>query len=87
MKIKDGFLLKEVAGSYVIVPIGDNMVDFSAMITTNETGAFLWEQLKSDVDTDTLISAVVGEYDIDEAAARADVEEYINTLKEKNILV
>ena len=86
MKIKDGFLLKEVAGSYVIVPIGDNMVDFSAMITTNETGAFLWERLKSDVDTDALVNAVMDEYEIDEATARADVEEYINTLREKNVL-
>ena len=86
MKIKDGFLLKEVAGSYVIVPVGENMVDFSAMITTNETGAFLWELLKSDTDADTLVKAVMGEYDIDEATARADVEEYINILNEKKVL-
>ena len=45
MKIQPGFTLKEVADSFVIVPTGSNIVDFSAMITINETGAFLWECL------------------------------------------
>ena len=43
MKLKEGFMLKEVAGSYIVIPVGQ--VDFTAMITVNETGAFLWEQL------------------------------------------
>ena len=86
MKIKEGFLMKEVAGSYVIVPVGENMVDFSAMITTNETGAFLWEQLKSDTDIDALVKAVMSEYEIDDATARTDVEEYLRTLTDKNVL-
>lgn len=43
MKINDGFSLRKVADSYVIIPVGDNLVDFSAMITINETGAFLWK--------------------------------------------
>ena len=43
MKIKSDFLLKKVADSYVVVPVGKATVSFNGMITLNETGAFLWE--------------------------------------------
>ena len=47
MKISEGFVLKKVAGEYVIVPVGGNVADFSAMITINESGAFIWDMLKN----------------------------------------
>ena len=46
MKIKDGFILRKVADSYIAVATGEESVNFNAMVTTNETGAFLWEKLK-----------------------------------------
>ena len=87
MKVKDGFILKEVAGSYVIVPIGDNLVDFSAMITTNETGAFLWELLKTDKTVEELLKEMLKEYDVDEETARVDVLEFTKLLNENKVLV
>ena len=87
MKVKDGFILKEVAGSYVIVPIGDNLVDFSAMITTNETGAFLWELLKTDKTVEELLKEMLKEYDVDEETARVDVLEFTKILNENKVLV
>lgn len=87
MKVKDGFILKEVAGSYVIVPIGENLVDFSAMITTNETGAFLWELLKEDKSSDELVAELLKEYDVEEDTAKADVLEFVQILKDNKVLV
>ena len=42
MRIKDGFVLRNVAGSFIAVATGEEAINFNAMITTNETGAFLW---------------------------------------------
>ena len=86
MKVNEGFLLKNVADSFVIVPTGANIVDFSAMITINETGAFLWEKLACDTTEDELVSAVVCEYDIDEETARADVREFVAILADKKVI-
>ncbi|MBR3934250.1 MAG: PqqD family protein [Clostridia bacterium] len=87
MKISEGFILKEIAGSYVVVPVGQNLVDFSSMITTNETGAFLWEKLQNDTTVDELCEAVMAEYQgVSREDAVSDIEEFINILKEKNIL-
>ena len=44
MKIKEGFILRNVAGSFVVVPVGDATIDFNGMMNLNETGAFLFEK-------------------------------------------
>ena len=86
MKANEGFLVKEVAGSFVIVPTGANIVDFSAMITINETGAFLWEKLQNEISEDELTAALTAEYDVDEDTARADVKEFVSVLMEKKVI-
>ena len=87
MRLKEGFLLRKVAGEYVVVPSGNAMVDFKVMISLNETGAFLWEALKEEKSESDLVAALLGEYDVDEKVAAEDVGEFVNLLKEKNLLV
>ena len=87
MKIREGFILKEIAGSYVVVPVGDDLVDFSLMITTNETGAFLWNCLSTDKTESELVSLLSKEYEgVDEETLTADVSEFVALLKENNVL-
>lgn len=87
LKIKDGFLLKEIAGDYMVVPVGDNLVDFNALIALNDTGAFLWEQLKDDKTEEQLADALLKEYDVDRANAASDVNEFIDSLKKHDLIV
>ena len=87
MKIQEGFILKEVAGSYVVVPIGENLVDFSAMITLNETGAFLWEQLQSEKTIIELVDNLLQEYNVDRPTAEVDVSEFVQTLRNEKLLI
>lgn len=86
MKIKEGFILKEVADSYIVVPVGDNLVDFSAMVTVNEVGSFIWQKLSVGSDIEELIKAITLEYEVDQATATTDVNEFIDKLKEINVL-
>ena len=73
MKIKDGFLLRSVAGQTVVLPTGDEL-DLNLMITLNETGTFLWEHLQEETDENALVSALLAEYDVDEDTARNAVK-------------
>lgn len=86
MKIKPGFLLKEVANSYVIVPTGSNIVDFSAMITINETGAFLWNSIVDGITEEELTQKLLHEYDVDKETATADVKEFVSVLVDKKVI-
>ena len=86
MKINPGFILKDIAGSFVVVPTGDNLVDFSAMITLNETGAFLWNLLSDEISIEELADAMCSEYEISKEEAVLDVTEFVETLKNKKVL-
>lgn len=86
MKIKSGYILKDVAGSNLIVPIGENLVDFSQMITINETGAFLFEKLQNGAEIDELATAMTQEYDIDFDTAKADAEKFVTLLSNEGML-
>lgn len=86
MKIAEGFVLKNIAGTNVVVPVGTNTVSFKAVITLNETGAFLWQQLENDITEDDLLKAMLSEYAVDEATAKADIAEFIENLKKANLL-
>ncbi|MBO5911956.1 MAG: PqqD family protein [Clostridia bacterium] len=86
MKISEGFVLKNIAGTNVVVPLGENTVSFKAIITLNETGAFLWQQLESEKTPEELLKAMLSEYAVDEATAKADISEFIENLKKANLL-
>ena len=86
MKIKDGFILKEVAGENVVIPTGSNLVDFNAMMTLNETGVFLWQHLEQDTTIDKLVDAVCAEYDIDRDTATEDIKDFVQSLEVNGII-
>ena len=85
MKLKSGFVLKEVAGSCVVVPVGAEL-DFNGMITLNETGKTLWTSLENDTDEDALVAALLAEYDTDEATARTGVTAFVDKLREHGFI-
>ena len=85
MKLKDGFILRVVAGQNVVVPSGDDL-NLNMMITLNDTGKFLWERLDEGAETEDLVKALLGEYDVDEATARVAVDGFIARLKEHDFL-
>lgn len=86
MKIKEGFILKQIAGSTVAVPAGENLVNLQLMLTLNESGAFLWEQLQVPRSEEELVAALTGEYNVDAETAKQDVEAFVTKLKENQIL-
>jgi hypothetical protein len=85
MKLKEGFVLREVAGEFVVLPSGDEL-DLNMMIVLNGTGAFLWEQLDNEKDETALVQALLAEYDVDEATARRSVAAFVKKLYEHKLL-
>ena len=85
MKLKDGFILRSVAGETVVVPTGDDL-DLNMMITLNETGKFLWEQLEKGTEEAELVAALLQEYDVDEQTATAHVTAFVKKLNDHEFL-
>ncbi|MBO5060206.1 MAG: PqqD family protein [Clostridia bacterium] len=87
MKIKDGFILRKVAGNYIVIGVGQEAVDFNGMITINETGAFLWEVLSKGATKEEMLSALLAEYDVDEETAKKDITEFLIKLNDGKLLI
>lgn len=86
MKIKEGFILREVAENYVVVPVGAASLKFKGLINLNSVGAFIWKCLENETTTEEVIQKVVAEYEIDELLAKKDVEAFISKLQEASLL-
>ena len=86
MKIKQGFVVREIAGQYVVVALGKASKVFNGIIKLNDSGKFIWDMLVKGCEKQEIVDALLGEYDVDESIAEADVEKFINELKGANIL-
>ena len=84
--LKDGFVLRQVADTWVVMPLGQMSLDFNGMLTLNETGALLWKALEQGGDVDALTNALTAEYDVSAADARADVEAFLEKLKQSGCM-
>lgn len=86
MKIQKEFVLREIAGDYVIIPAGKKVLTFNGLITVNEVGAELWKMLQSDVTFEDLTKGVLEIYDVDEETAKEDIREFLDTLEKGGVL-
>lgn len=87
MRIKDGFMLRQVAGSYIVIGIGEEAVDFNGMITVNETGAFLWSILAEGATKEEMLAKLLKEYDVDEETAKKDITDFLVKLNDGKLLI
>ena len=83
MKVKN-FVLKEIADQTIVVPTGDNEIDFSGVVTLNDTAKFMWEVACNleDFDNEVLKKAIIKKYEIDDNTAENAVNIFIDQMKE-----
>lgn len=86
MKIKNGFILRKVGGQNVVVAVGKASLEFNGIIRLNDTGKFLWEQMKGDITEEQLLDAMLAAYDIDRETAEKDISAFIDKLKGADLL-
>ena len=80
MKIKEEFVLRKIAQTYVVLPLAAETVNFGGMLTLNESGAMLWDKLVQGCDREALVRALTEEYDVAEEQAAADAEAFLDKL-------
>lgn len=86
MKIKEGYILREVAGSNIVVPIGNAQVSFNGIMTLNDVGTFIWKKLEKGADNDEILNAILDEYDVERDRAQWDLNLYIEKLRSKDLI-
>ncbi len=83
---KVDFILRKVADSYVVVPVGKLTLDFNGIINLNETGAFLFELLQEGAEKEDLLRKMLEEYDVTPEKAAADIDVFLKKAEEADVL-
>lgn len=86
MKIKPGFVLRELCGEHIVMPTGKNIAVFDGTIILNDVAAFVWQQLCEGCSREELIQAVVDEFDVDRLRAGTDLDALLDKLRGYQVL-
>ena len=86
MRVDKEFVLREIAGDYIIIPTGKTVLEFNGLITVNEVGVSLWKMLQEEVTIEDLVQGILEEYDVEEEVAREDIQEFLDTLIDGGVL-
>jgi hypothetical protein len=86
MKIKEGFVIREIAGQSVVIALGAAAKSYNGMIRLNDTAKLIWQGLEKGQDKDAIVDAILSEYDVDRELAENDFDKFINALIGANII-
>lgn len=81
MKIKEEFILQNIADKWVVINTNAKSINFNKILSLNESGRFLWEQLENGAQFNELVDRLADRFGIDEALAQKDAESFIRKLR------
>ena len=86
MKIKEGFVLRNVVDEFIVMPTGDNIAKFEGAVVLNEVSAFIFKQMEKPISRDDILAAMLAEYDVNEATAATDLDALLEKFAEMGVL-
>ena len=86
MKIKNGFILRDMGEFSVVVATGETLKKYNCMITLNSSAKLLWQRLETEATFEELLALMTDTYEVEENLAKEHIEGFLNKLKEADIL-
>ena len=87
MKIKEGFVVREVAGTYLALATGELSKIYNGSINLNSSAKFIFDNMQTDITKEELVKKLLDKYkNLDEKTAMQDVEEFVSKLEEENLI-
>ena len=86
MKIKDGFILKDVAGSKIVIATGEARLSFNGVITFNSVGAEIFNLLDGTNSPEEIVEKIASDYKVDVQIVKRDFDALVEKLKKHNLL-
>jgi conjugal transfer/entry exclusion protein len=86
MKRNADFIMQNVGGENLLVPLGAQVMDLNGLITLNDTAACVWELLAQERTADELTAAVAERFDVTPERARADVRTFVDKIAKMGVI-
>ena len=85
MKVKENYVMRQMADEYIAVPVGEGSHERRAIVL-NEVGAFLWGKLTEDTTREALLEQMLAEYEVEETVASADLDAFLASMRSAGML-
>lgn len=86
MKVKEDLMLREVMNEWMIIPMGERLLEFNGISKLNESGVLLWKMLEKGAAKNELVSALLEVYEVDALQAEGEVNKFLEALRENKML-
>ena len=86
MKTNKGVIYRNIAGEHVLIPVGSIAMDQNGMFVMTELGGQIWQMVDGGATKEEIITALLKEYEVEESRLRADVEDFLQRMIDKNLI-
>lgn len=87
MKINGEFILREIAGDTILVPVGQTALKFNGIITLEPVGATIWKGLEAGMDFEGILAKILDTFEVEREQAETDLKEFLAQLEKQGFLV
>lgn len=87
MKINGEYILREVAGDAILVPVGETALQFNGILALEPVGALIWKDLSAGKDRSAILSDILEQFEVDPRTAAQDLDEFLDQLRSENLLL
>lgn len=80
MKKKEEFVTRDIAGDYVMMPVGETALKFNGLIMGNAVSAFIWENIENVENSDEMAKLICENFEVDFETAKKDTDELMGEM-------
>ena len=86
MKAKEGFVLRNIVGEHILMPVGENIGKFKGTVLFNDVSAFIWEKLQNPITREELLEAILEQFEVEREVAEPDLDAVLKNMEEYGII-
>ncbi len=86
LKPNGDFVFRDIGGETILVPVSAGVSEMDSLFTLNAVGAIVWKGVEARSSVQEIITAVLAEFEIEEAAAADDVLEFLDVLIKRDLV-
>jgi hypothetical protein len=86
MRLKGEFIVREVAGETIVIPVGKTTADFNGIICLNASGELIWKELQDGKNKDDIVETIVAEFEVSREEAAEDLASFLQQLRDNDLL-
>lgn len=87
MKINGEFVLRQVAGDSILIPVGETALKFNGIITLDKVGGLIWSALEQGAERETILQQILDRFDVERERAEQDLDEFLGQMEQAGFLL